>query len=549
MLFAVSAFASQPEDGLSTQHEDALYAVVRLENASQFLQWIFSKDNLRLFVPLIMKGKPEIEILGTSEFINAVVSASPLRSAAITIGINKSDAKLKNPFVQAIFTFSPEVGDIIRKISEGNAEAIDVAKIFLGDKLQAVFAETMIKVEPEKDNIFRVNNELFMKAVDDMVIFGSSVNEVRRAVKSLGEEESRLLAKTPRKFTEKDFAILHIDYETLAELDDDGEIDDLDARKYFDKPLEVEFAFKSSADKFQLSTALNLSKSLKKEYADKILKQAEELKAVKGGNIDIAHTGGSSSPLAALGTHLDFGTLKEDENWQPFIKRALRNLRVRFGISEEETTNFFTGPFSAVVNDTVTFEGFKIPAVYFTQTGMKDSAEKIFAKLTKSQHFSKVQDGILQLDSSLSPISCLVVNMGESLGINFAELSSFSEKPELKPAFSELMDRESIASMWIDFAGIQSWVNDDNNGVFIALGPIMTFAGYGKYFKAMRDIMTAELSVPSVSVWGSAPEIIHTEFALRDINIENGLFARLIKIYEDFKADKAAKKDSQEESD
>ena len=539
LVFTGAAYSAQTEDALSSRPDDSVYMVLRLEDTARFLQWLFSKDNLNLFMPLIMKGQSQADVMVMAETINAFVSVSPLRSAAVVLGVTRKD--VKSPFLQAAFKVSPELSDIVKKVADGSANASDIARLLIGDKMAAAFAETMIKVERDKGNILRVNNELFMTARDDVVLVGTSMNDVRLALRALNEADSRLFTKIARKFSDEDFALLHVDYETAADLDDKGEIDDLDARKYFAKPLNVEFAFKRFTDKFRISTSLNLSEALTKKYADKLQKQAKIWKAVKGGNIDLANVGGSTSPLVAMGTYIDFEALKEQDAWKPAVKSLLRNMRVRFKVSEEETAALLTGPFSAVVNDTVTYEGFKIPALYVSQTGKPGAAAKVFERFTNSQHFAKVHDGVLQLDSSISPISCLASNKGETLCVDFAELSSLAAKPEMKPALSELLERESIASMWFDFAGVQAWINDEENGVFATVAPFATFMGYGKYVQAARDILSAELSVPSVSIWGTEPETIYTEFAVKDIDVNNGLFARIIKVYNDFTGKPAPK--------
>ena len=283
-----------------------------------------------------------------------------------------------------------------------------------------------------------------------------------------------------------------------------------------------------------MSTALNLTRALKKEYADKIIEQRETLEAKVGGNIDISGIGGKSSPLVAIGSYIDFESLKASETMKPILNSVLRNLRVRFGISEKEAEALISGTFSAVVNGTVTFEGFKIPALYTALTGKKGAAEKVFAKLKKSPHFSKVQEGIYQLDTSISPIACLVQDRGETIGVDFAELASLSEKPEFKPAFAEVLNRKSISSTWIDFAGIQDWINSDENGVFAALTPFAAILGYGKYVKALQDVLNADVSIPSMSIWCEDVEVIHSEFAIKEIEAEKGLFATILRLYQEF---------------
>ena len=535
VIFAGSAYAAKPEDALTTRPEDSVYMVLRLQDTSSFLRWVFSKENLDIFAPLFMKGKSKLEILAASEFVSALASMSPIRSAAIITGTTKNDAKQKNTFVQAALTFSPEVKKSVLRIEAGLADASDIAKLIIGDSAAANFAETMIKIEKEKDNIFRVNNDIFMAAVQDTVLLGSSVIEVRKAMKSLNDKDTRLFTKKTRKFTAEDFALVHMDYKTTMELND-GDVKSQDmelVQKYFVKPLEMEFAFTRLTDKFLMSMAFNFREAMAKKYADQIFAQEKNWKLVKGGNIDLAGIGGSTSPLLAFGTYIDFDALNEVDVWKPVLKAVLRNMRVRFNVADEETKALLSGAFSLAVNGTVTYEGFKIPALYVSQQGKTGAAEKVYDKLTKSQHFSKLKDGILQLDSSISPVSCLVTDKGEKLGVYFAELASLEQKPELAPALADLMKRESIASGWIDFAGIQSWILDDDNGVMMMLAPLMTFGGYGKYYKALRDVLTAELSVPSAAVWCESPEILHYEFTLKEINPENGLFMRIMKVYQE----------------
>ena len=533
LIFSGSAYAAEPEDALTSRPEDAVYMVLRLQDTSSFLRWLFSKENVEIFAPLFMHGKSKLEILAASEFISALASMSPIRSAAVVTGMTKNDTKQKQQFVQAALTFSPEVRTSVLRIEAGLADASDIAKLIIGDTAAANFAESRIKLQKEKDNIYRVNNDIFMAAVKDTVLLGSSVTEIRKALKSLNDKDTRLFTKKARKFTAEDFALMHVDYETITAINtDNGKLsDDLNAGKYFAKPLEGEIAFTRQPDKFLMSMSFNFKEALTKKYADKLAEQAAKWEDVNGGHIDLDAVG-SSSPLLAIGTYINFDALNEIDEWKPIMKAILRNMRVRFKVSDDETKALLSGPLSLVVNGTVTYESFKIPALYVTQQGERGAASKVYEKFTQSPNFSKVKDGILQLDTSISPVSCLVTDKGEKLGVYFAELPSLEQKPELKPALAELMAKKSTASFWIDFAGIQSWLLDDNNGVMMMLAPLMTFSGYGKYYKALQDVLTAELSVPSMSMWGKAPEVMHIEFALKDIAPENGLFMRILRAYQ-----------------
>ena len=137
----------------------------------------------------------------------------------------------------------------------------------------------------------------------------------------------------------------------------------------------------------------------------------------------------------------------------------------------------------------------------------------------------------MQLDSSISPISCLVQNKGETLGINFAELASLNGTPSVKPVLQSLLDAEGISAMWIDFDEIRSWITDAENGVIAMAVPMAKIAGYGDIADAVNEILTAEFSVPSFSFRAESIGKFRFEFANTKINAENGLIARIVKIY------------------
>ena len=99
LIFSGAAYSAQTEDALSSRPDDAVYMVLRLEDTARFLQWLFSKDNLNLFMPLIMKGQSQADVMVIAETINAFVSVSPLRSAAVVVGVTRKD--VKSPFLQA----------------------------------------------------------------------------------------------------------------------------------------------------------------------------------------------------------------------------------------------------------------------------------------------------------------------------------------------------------------------------------------------------------------------------------------------------------------
>ena len=529
MVFTGVSYAAKPEDALSSRPDDSVYFVLRLGDTARFLQWLMSSEHIKLVMPLIIGSKESNEIMGTVEVLSAIIQHTPLKSAALVIGINKADVQVKAPFFQMAFDVDHTVSYVVRKVVEGVADAKDVAKLLLGDNSPlAAFAETMIKVERGEDKTLKINNTVFMKASDGLVIIGTSRNDITSALKALEDSTARLFGERVRRFTTDDFALVHVDYATAQALDTDNTAD-IDGAKYFDKPLEIEFAFRRFTDKFLMSAGLNLKNALKQRYADRVF--GEKTNTAKGGNINLKNAGGKKTPLAAFGSYFDPEKVLDKKEVKDQWDKAVRQVQKRFGITEDDIKGVFNGPFSVVVNDSVPFEGFKIPAVYISQTGAEGAAGQLYGKLTKSPHFTSVKNGILQLDSSISPISCLVAEDGDTLAVDFAELSSLSETPELNPALASLMEQDATTALWVNFAGIQAWLLDDTNGVFQTITPLATFMGYSKYVKALRDVLSAEFSVPSVSFWAESQEVYNAEFAIAEIDPENGLLARLIKVY------------------
>ena len=520
-----------PENALIIRPDESVYFVLKLDDTAAFLRWLASDENINLLMPLILKSEDSNDIIGGIEFFRAFAQKTPIKSAALIVGTYNPDTK-KPPFFQMAFTVDASMAGTVKKISDGTAEDSDFAKLILGnDNPINAIARTMIKAEKIKDGSYRIDNELFIKTEGDMIFLAMNQDELQASMNAFNGGESRLFSKVTRKFTEKDFALFHVDYKTLDKLDSDNSLgDDADkvAYEYFDKPLNVELAFESLPEKFIFSFAMNLRDAVKKEYAAKI---NVPVNPVRGSYLSI---GGTKSPLLALGGFMNLSSVKDNKETKKSWDEVARQLRVRFGITEDEALSLFNGPFSLTVNDSVTFEGMKIPAVYVSQTGMKDSAAKIFARLTKSPHFQKVQEGILQLDTSISPVSCLIQDKGETLGINFAELSNLSGKAAVKPALQSLLDSEGLSAVWIDFDGIRLWITDPENGVMAMALPMAKMFGMGEIAEAANDILTAEFSVPSCSFRAEGIDKFRVEFANVKINAENGIIARAIKIYQKF---------------
>ena len=528
LVFAGYAMAVPAENALSPQPDESVYVVLKLNNIGNFLRWVLSQENIDVFMPLILAHEDSNEIMGAIEMARAVIDKTPLESIALTAGATKTGM----PFMQAAFTVNSSLASTVRKIASGSADAKDIAKLILGEGNPfAALAESMIKVEHDGDK-YIIDNELVLKTEGDLLLLSISPEEINSSLEALKDSKARLFAKTPRKFDTEDFVFVHVDPQTANALDDSDEVDNLKLEKYFSKPLNVEFAFKRVPDKFFMSWGLNLKEAMKTEYIDKYFNPSA-LVAAKGGHINLDSAGGSKSPLIALGGVFNVSGLNETKETRALWAEVVKQVK-RFKITEEELFNVLNGPISFIINDSINMQGIRIPALFFSAAGVNGAAGKIFEKLSQSAHFSKLQDNMLQVDSSLSPVPCIITNNNGALGISMAENSNLADKPQPAGALADVMNRDAISAMVIDFTGIQSWIND--NKVFNVVIPMANVFGpkYKKIAEQVRDVLNAKFSVTSFAMWAESPEVIHSEFAIENINAQDGLFAQIVKIVREY---------------
>ena len=531
MFFASAAWSANVEDAIATYPDDSVYAVMKLNDIGGFLKWLVSSENIDTFMPLILASEESNEIMGGVEMVSAFAENTPLKSGAVLIG-SQPEGKNIAPFFQAAFTVAPELDPVVNRVAEGTASASDMVKLLLGNNSPlAAFAETTVKVEKADNNILKVNNVLYVKAQDGMILLGLSDSDIKNAQTALEIQAARLFSLIPRRFDTKDFLFFHVDLKAAQKLNSGkkGKKSDFtdDVHKFFDKPFNIETAFARTPGKFSMATAFNFREAANKEYLDVI-----NLKAVKGGYITPV---GIESPLFACGSPFNIQTLSLDKTTADTFKTITKEIQKRFSISEETLMDLFNGTISFSVGDSVGYESFKIPAIYISQTGKKGAAGKIFAALEKNRLFSKVSEGILQIDSSLSPVPCLISAKEDTLDINFAELANLTSKPSFKSAFENLLSENSITSVWLDFAGAQSWILDEKNGVMKFAEPIAKFSGYGEIFDAVEEVLTAKFSVTSFALSMTEDEIVKCDFEIDEsVKAEEGFLAKLIKVSRSF---------------
>ena len=167
------------------------------------------------------------------------------------------------------------------------------------------------------------------------------------------------------------------------------------------------------------------------------------------------------------------------------------------------------------------------------------------------QFFHKVQDGVLQVDSAISPAPCFLTKNGETLNVSIADLANITAAPALKPALEELMNKEATSAIWLDFAEIQSWILAPENGILAILEPIAKFSGQGEIFDAAKEVLNAKFSVPSVSIFTEGIEIVNCEYQIDEsVKAEDGLMSKLVRVGRKFiPSDKTEEESSDKETE
>ncbi len=532
VILAVSgaSFAAEPENALTFRSNSGLYFALKANDVRGFIQWLVSRENMNL----VAKFVPDFD-KDMIDMVASVIDDFPLKAAAFNFGISLVDGK-PEPYVQAAFTLHPSTALVADKIEVASAEAKDIAAMLIGSSSPLVsLLETMIKVEHEPGKILRINNEILVKAKDGVVFAGTDIQSVNDAYETFTTGKDRFIDKFGRKFSADNFALIYLERDTVIALNNSSEKDIQELNKYWANPLRAECALEYQPDKLTFGFTANLLEALNPEIVKEYI---VKLDPVRGGNILLNGIGGDLSPFFALGTVFNFGLADVDEDMLKDMAGFFKFLQ-RFDISREEFFEFMKGAFSIVVGtNSVPVEGFKIPSVFLTKTGAAGLAEQIFKKIASKPFLTEVSSNstgwtrLLQVDSSLSPVSFLVGLRGDSLGLGVLELSATGENHALKAAFENLLARKSIASFWLDFEAIQSWLKDSTNGVMTFLTPLAAFSGYGDVMSVVVDILNSKLSVPSVAFYSPNLETFFAEFDLADVPEGEGIFPKLVTLYQ-----------------
>ena len=519
------AFAYQPEEALIPRPEKSVYSVLRLDNLGNFLRYLGSEKNVKLFAPLAGMGEDEAAIITMS------LAAVPAESTALVFGVDEHEA----PFVQLVVKMPESLQDKLDLVAKGEAKAEDVAALLLGEKSPvAPMGAIVLEVKKTDDGLLNISDALNVSAKGDLLIAALSAEDVKAALKALDDEDARL--KIERMFSAKDFMLTHVDADVLEKITPAEEAgvskEELaEAKKVLDGPFKTETAFESLTDRFRISFGADMT-ALNDKFEN------PKAKAVEGGYINLM---GDRTPLLALGSVLYGESIKNYPGFKDTWAQAVDALK-NFNISEESFINFLTGPVALTIgNSLVSLEGMKVPAVFITKEGQKGAAKEFAAAIAKQSDKLLIPveaagwDSLTQLDSNTSPVSALLGVKGEMLYAGIADKASLSEKPKLSGQLAEIMAKDSLGSFFMDFKGLQDYLKDNNAN---AMAMIETFAPMVLNDKgeavmaAVMDVLNAKLSVPSVGLYAPSYGTCVMDFMTEEVeNVEDTLSAKLIKLY------------------
>ena len=523
-LCALTAWASDPVDALSARPGDSVYAVLRLEDLGGFLRWAASEGNLKPFAPLAGFGDEEIQ------FLTSVLAEVPVTGAALACGMTAD----MTPFLQLALALPAELQPKLDLVANGTAKAEDVAALLVGNSPVAVMAPMALELKSE-GGVVTLNDLVVLSAKDNLLLIGLTPSDVKASAEAVESGERRLALK--RRFAARDCVLLHLDFDTASALAKAAEDEDMTAafgelREYFRAPLDVELNFESLAGRFLVSAAMNLREALTEKYAAGL----DKGKPVPGGHIRLL---GGRSPMLAMGMTLNSSALKEQpatkDGWKAFVK-GLGML----GVTEEEFVKLVNGGVSlAAGGNFVSLEGVRVPGLVLALEGQDGVAVSLTGRLAEKEkaHLNPIQsegwDSLLQLDSSISPVPCLVGAKGETFFAGVIGASSLTATPEPTPRLAELLRSEAVSSLYLDFETFRSYLKEELDGPLGAMLPFLAaMAGdeVSSLAPLVKDALDVKLSVPSFSFWSPDGETLFLDFAVVDVPPEEGLWARAAKI-------------------
>ncbi len=519
MAVCSPAVAQTPSDALTKRSDSGIYSAIHVQDLGSFLAWLCSKENLNIISKFSNGGLDAV----TAEILYSALSNIQVADSAFIAG--NETGKPADFFIQAAFTLKAGNDELIQKFASGQADGLDAAKLLIGDNPLNTILASMLKVEFDA-GVYKIDNVVYLGVTPEkMFLLASSKDELNKSLNAIGGKD-RFLESFARKFNSKDFLFAHLDYKAVQKLDENDK--DLEkVAKYFDEPLNIELGFDTLPDKFVVNMFSNFKAALADEYAGKI----KNVQPVKGGYMNLDAVGGSESPLLLFSGIINTDALKDEDFFKDFIKE-LRFVR-SFGITEDDLIKLLNGAFTFAINDSVPFQGFKIPAFFVSQTN--ENAPSVFKKLAGVKYFNELKDNhsawekLLQLDNSISPISCLIGNTENNLGLAISEASSLNAKPVLKPALQKIADQDSTGLIWLDFEGVQKWLND--NGAIQSLALLAMLGGLGEQFGAFTEVINAKFSVPYFAFTSKGDDTAKLEFGLSDVEAGQGFLSKLADAY------------------
>lgn len=523
LCLAGGALAAQPEDAIAPPPAESVWGLLRLEDAGAFLRWALTKEKLELVAPMADLDAATISLL------TLAASNVPVEAAVLLSG---STGPEPAPFMQAALAVPG--GAEMDRLAGGQGTANDVMALLLGAEspLLPMF-DGAFELTSHGSGVYEIPGAAWLAAHEGLLVVGLSREGLDASLKALYDADGRLTL--PRRFATQDLAFLHVDVAVSEALSrasaEEGQFSEEDykaLRAALKAPLEVEMGFEALKDRFLLSLALNVEEALSDAYA-KHLEAMAGAPLVKGGHIALF---GEGSPLFALGTWLNVAGIAEGPD--PALRQAWRDAMeaaAQLSITEDEMKALLSGGLSLTAGGDVIVEAFKVPGLALSMTGRDGVAKTVLDKVMKlaAEAFSAVQiegwDAAFQADPSAIPVPCVGGTKGEMLIAALGTPATLGGSPAPYPALAELLDQESIGSLFIDFAAAHSFLKAELSSFM----PLISMA-LGEAAPAVQGLLDAELSIPTLSAWSPSFGVCCFSFEQADVAPGKGLLPKIIEL-------------------
>jgi hypothetical protein len=528
VFVSCAGWAASPEDALSARPDGAVYISARADNLGGMLRNIFSPENVERITSLV----PPQDAGGIQMLAN-VVAQLPVKSAALAAGTTADDV----PFLQIAASMPPELRPSLDRVAEGKAQPADLAMLMLGEGAQAQLLAAAINPVLQKGSAagpyYTLEGDIALSARDDLLLVALSPKDLQDSLEALGDAKKRLAPK--RRFDDPSYYFLHVDMPTVVALaGEDDEFDEKERQELkvlmdvFQRPLEMETAFRFGPENFLISSAANIFESLPwtERFRDLPLQPGADMFLAGEGKL---FCGISSVTSFSAEYTKAFPFLAKI--WERFAREASKR-----GVTEKDIENLLTGSMSLVSGGSATVMGVPVPGVCLALRGQKGAAALILNAILADPDFTNAipvsplkvagWDTLVRVDPSLLPVPLLLGVKDETFFLGMIDPKGLDKKPTFSPKAAKLLEEDLFAGGFFDVAAIWEYLRKEAANPESHLRRL-TAELAPPVADILLDILNAEPGVSFVGFRAPSADTSFVDFSLVDVPVEKRLLFRL----------------------